>query len=56
MTDQEVYDLYVAAGGTASVNCFGPNYPAYDFDKNCMVDINDFAAFSTEWLMNNMVP
>lgn len=52
----EVYQLYLDSGGTAFETCLGTTYPAYDFDKNCKVDINDFAAFSTEWLINANLP
>lgn len=33
----------------------GPALP-YDFNRNCKVDIDDFAMFSTQWLRDNMVP
>lgn len=56
LTGAEVYQLYVDSGGAPFETCLGTTYPTYDFDKNCKVDINDFAAFSTEWLFNAMLP
>ena len=56
MTAQEVYQLYLTDGGTPSATplCFGP-YPAYDFDKNCVVDTGDLIEFAKEWLKNGLV-
>lgn len=57
MTAQEVYERYVADGGTPSATpqCFGPTYPAYDFNKNCVVDTADLLMFATQWLQDNLV-
>ncbi len=54
MTDAEVYQLYLDSGGTPTTMCFGP-YPAYDFNRNCVVDVADLIIFAADWLKDNMV-
>jgi len=39
------------AGGEICVE-----YPTYDFDENCKVDLQDFAMFAVKWLECNLVP
>ena len=31
-------------------------YPEYDFNEDCIIDILDFAMFATDWLECNIVP
>jgi hypothetical protein len=38
---------------TATAVC--PSVPAYDFDGNCKVNLNDFALFASQWLVDNNV-
>jgi hypothetical protein len=48
----EVAVLYVDMTGKSA--CLG--YPAYDFDKDCVVGIKDLAILVGEWLQCNIVP
>lgn len=46
LTKTDVYDLFLA--GPADSLCDA--YPEYDWNRNCIVDLADFAIFAAQWL------
>lgn len=54
LTPQEVAELYADAVEGLEV-CLGTTYPAYDFNKNCVVDTADLLLFAADWLNDFMV-
>lgn len=48
-----IADMYIAVFTDAEV-CI--ENPAFDYNDNCMVDIDDFASIAAAWLECNMVP
>jgi len=53
LSDAEVLQLFFDSGGTSA--CLGTTYPAYDFNKNCVVDTADLILFAEGWLQDNLI-
>ncbi len=51
LSPTEVATLFTAIHGP-----YCPEYPLYDFDQSCEVDLADFAMFAAQWLKCNTFP
>lgn len=58
LSDAELYDIgeYLKENYFKFKGSYCSEYPAMDFNKDCRVDIEDFAQFSQGWLECNLVP